>query len=300
MFLEILLAKKSGFCFGVKAAIDTTFKSIESSDNSQIYTYGPLIHNNQVIKELKKLGIESIDKLEDAKDSTLIIRSHGVPYEAYDEAKKLNINLVDCTCPFVRKVQRKAKEYYEMNYKIVIIGNPEHPEVVGINGWCSNEAIVIKDKCQVELLPCYDKICVVAQTTLTMDKWNIITEKLEKKTSNLKKFNTICLATKERQEACDEISRIADLMIVIGGHHSSNTQKLYNISKENCRNTIHIESANDLSLDSIEQYSKIGITAGASTPEWVIEEIITKLESKGGRLSNDYGKKSNGRNATRK
>jgi len=288
--MDIYIAPKSGFCFGVKEAIDKTFNSIKENEGKNIYTYGPLIHNNQVIHKLDMFGVKSIDNIEDAQNSILIIRSHGVPLRIYEKAKELNVELIDATCPFVRKVQKKAQEYYNMGYKIIIIGNPNHPEVIGINGWCNNEATVVENLEQVKKLSFYENICVVAQTTLTSKIWGELTGKLREKCNNFKAFNTICLATKERQEACKEISKLVNCMVVIGGLHSSNTQKLFSISKEHCDNTIHIESADDLPIDDLLGCKKVGITAGASTPEWVIDEVIKKLENKGGRIIYDYGK----------
>jgi len=285
--LEIIVAPKAGFCFGVKAAIDKTFRCIqENPEKLEIYTYGPLIHNNQVIEKLKELGVKATDDIGDAIGGILIIRSHGVPLEIYERAKKLDIKLVDATCPFVRNIQKIAHQYHLKGYKIVIVGNPNHPEVIGINGWCNNEAVVLGDSTGIDDLEKYDNMCVVAQTTLTKEKWDEVTNKLLSMGKNVKVINTICLATKERQEACEKVAREVDYMIVIGGYHSSNTQKLLEICQKNCNNCIHIETAEDLPLDEIEKAKKVGITAGASTPDWVINEVIKKLESKGGKVKN--------------
>ncbi|RKD27708.1 4-hydroxy-3-methylbut-2-enyl diphosphate reductase [Caminicella sporogenes DSM 14501] len=279
--MNIIVAENSGFCFGVKRAINKTFEA-SKKNKKKIFTYGPLIHNNQVINKLEKLGINSIEKIEDAKNSILIIRSHGVPLEIYDRAKEYDIELIDTTCPFVRKVQTIAKEYHEKDYQIIIVGNPNHPEVIGINGWCNNEAIIIESIDEANKLSVFDKICVVAQTTITLEKWNSITKKLKEKAREVIEFNTICLATKERQDACAKLAKKADIMIVIGGYHSSNTQKLYNISKKYCKNTIHIETAENLPLNIFNKDDIIGVTAGASTPEWIINDVINKLKEKVG------------------
>lgn len=277
--MKIIIAENSGFCFGVKKAISRTFDASRKS-RKNIFTYGPLIHNKQVIEELNSLGVKATDDIKEARDSILIIRSHGVSLEIYDKARQYNIELIDATCPFVRKVQKIAREHYEKGYQVIIVGNPNHPEVIGINGWCNNNAIIVENIQDVDILPNFRKICIVAQTTITFEKWDEITKKLKEKADEIKIFNTICLATKERQEACAKLASEVDIMIVIGGYHSSNTQKLYNISKKYCDKTIHIETFDELPLNLFNKDSVIGITAGASTPEWIINDVIKKLKEK--------------------
>ncbi|SHJ47642.1 4-hydroxy-3-methylbut-2-enyl diphosphate reductase [Paramaledivibacter caminithermalis] len=279
--MKIYVAQNSGFCFGVKRALRKTFEAVKQK-NRKIFTYGPLIHNDQVINKLKESGVNSVETIDDAKDSTLIIRSHGIPLDIYDKAKLNNIEIIDATCPFVRRVQEIAKEYYNNGYKIVIVGNPKHPEVIGINGWCDNTAYIIEEYNQINKIDTTQKMCVVAQTTITLEKWNSIVNELSKKVKELREFNTICLATKDRQEACAEIAKKVDLMIVIGGYHSSNTQKLFEISKNYCNNSIHIETADELPIELLDKCEKVGITAGASTPDWIINDVVKKIENKGG------------------
>lgn len=274
-----MIAENAGFCFGVKEAMTKTFSAIHKNKNGKIYTYGPLIHNNQVIHKLETMGVLSIDNLKDAKDHVLIIRSHGVPLKVYDLAKDYNIEIIDATCPFVRKVQKLAKEYYEKGYSIVILGNPRHPEVIGINGWCNNRAYIIEDITDLEKISNYDRICLLAQTTVTLELWNLVVNEIKKKAVVFDKFNTICTATKERQSSCEEVAKQVDAMIVIGGYHSSNTQKLLQISKKYCQNTYHIETAEELPIDHIKHLNKIGVTAGASTPDWIIKEAIKKMNN---------------------
>ncbi|MTI48145.1 bifunctional 4-hydroxy-3-methylbut-2-enyl diphosphate reductase/30S ribosomal protein S1 [Sporosalibacterium faouarense] len=274
--MKILIAENSGFCFGVSKAINTTIKEITNSNN-QIYSLGPLIHNLQETKRLEDLGLKVIDKVSDGKDSKVIIRSHGVPLEIYEQAKENSIELIDSTCPFVRKIQKKAKKFYEDGYQIVIIGSPNHPEVIGINGWCNNKAVIINCKDDIEDMSEYDKICIVAQTTLTQDKFKELSELVALKGNYVEIFNTICNATKQRQSACEKVAKESDAMIVIGGYHSSNTQKLVEISKKYCDNTYHIETVDELPTKVLSQFETIGITAGASTPEWIIKEVISKM-----------------------
>ncbi|WP_199873049.1 bifunctional 4-hydroxy-3-methylbut-2-enyl diphosphate reductase/30S ribosomal protein S1 [Inediibacterium massiliense] len=279
MILKIIVADNAGFCFGVKRAMNQTIDAIDKDHNKKIYTYGPLIHNHQVIDKLESMGVFAIEDIKKAQDKTLIIRSHGVPLNFYDSTHEHNIQLIDATCPFVRKVQKIAKEYYDKGYNIVIVGNPKHPEVIGINGWCNNQAYIIENLEAVSKLESLNKICVVAQTTITQELWNHVVEELEKKSTTLKTFNTICTATIERQKSCAQVAQMVDAMIVIGGYHSSNTQKLVQISKKYCKNTYHIETAEELPLEEIKKFDKIGVTAGASTPDWIIKEAIHKMNN---------------------
>lgn len=274
--MKILIAENAGFCFGVSKAINTTIKEIEKSYN-KIFSFGPLIHNSQEIKRLERMGLEIINDIKDGKNSKVIVRSHGVPLEIYEIAEKNDIQIIDSTCPFVRKIQQKAKRYHEMGYQIVIIGNPTHPEIIGINGWCENKAIIINCKDDIEHMSKYDKICIVAQTTLTQEKFNNLSKIIAEKGSEVKIFNTICNATYMRQSACEKVATKSDAMIVIGGYHSSNTQKLVEISKKHCNNVYHIETANELPFEEFIKYKVIGITAGASTPEWIIKEVVKKM-----------------------
>ncbi|QZY56890.1 bifunctional 4-hydroxy-3-methylbut-2-enyl diphosphate reductase/30S ribosomal protein S1 [Crassaminicella profunda] len=277
--MKIIIADNAGFCFGVKQAMNKTINAIGNTNSKKIYTYGPLIHNNQVINKLEGMGVSAVENLEDAKESTLIIRSHGVPIHIYDLAKQWNIEIIDATCPFVRKVQKTAKEYYDQGYTIIIIGNPKHPEVIGINGWCNNNAYIVQTLEDIDAIKHWEKICVVAQTTITLDLWNSVVEKLNEKATVFEKFNTICTATKERQKACGNVAKEVDAMIVIGGYHSSNTQKLVQIGKKYCKNTYHIETADELPIEELKNLNKIGVTAGASTPDWIIKEAIEKMNN---------------------
>lgn len=277
--MEIIVADHSGFCFGVKEAINKTFHAANEIKDKEIYTFGPLIHNSQVIDQLKSMGIDSIDKIDQKPNSTIIVRSHGVPLHFYEAAESHHVQLIDATCPFVRKVQNIAREYYLRGYCVVIVGDPKHPEVIGINGWCDNHAYIVQDEQSLNDVPNCKKICVVAQTTITQDLWNRITLNLESKAGIVEKFNTICIATKDRQSSCAKVASQVDAMIVIGGHHSSNTQKLVQISKKYCKNTYHIETVEELPMNQIINMKKIGITAGASTPDWIIKEVIDKMSN---------------------
>lgn len=280
--MEIIVAKNAGFCFGVKQAVDKAYSSVLKGDN-KLYSYGPLIHNKQVIEKLQDLGVEAVVDLDNISDeSSMIIRSHGVPLKIYNELEDKSIGIIDATCPFVRRVQKIVKDYYSKNYDIIIVGNPSHPEVIGINGWCDNSAYIIENIDKAKDIPKLKRACVVAQTTIKLELWNNVLNIINDFIEDLRPFNTICLATKERQDACKKLAKDVDIIIVIGGYHSSNTQKLYQISKKNCDHAIHIETAEDLDLKDLQGFEKIGITAGASTPEWIINDVVKKIEIKGG------------------
>lgn len=276
--MKIVLAKNAGFCFGVKRAVDKATETLMNS-NESIYSLGPLVHNKQVVEKFNRQGLKTIENPDEIKLGRVIIRAHGVPYGTYEKLSKNNIDIIDCTCPYVKSIHDKVKEYLQKGYKIVIIGDKNHPEVIGINGWCNNEGIVINDEKEAETLPHLDKICIVSQTTNRQEKFKALSEIISKKSDDVKIYNTICNATYLRQESCKELAKTVEAMIVIGGYHSSNTNKLVEISKKYCNNVFHIETLNDLPIDNIPKFQTIGITAGASTPDWIIKEVIDKMEN---------------------
>jgi len=278
---QIIVAENAGFCFGVRRAVEMTAE-YNNKNNTRVYTLGPLIHNQDVVKSLENQGIFQIGSNEISKlepGDTIIIRSHGVTPEIIDKLKQTGAKVVDATCPYVSSIQRKAKKYYKEGYQIIIVGDANHPEVIGINGWCDNTALVTKDGSNLGNLP--DKVCVLSQTTEKLSNFEKTLDKVSRLAKDVVSFNTICSATNERQSSADEVSRIVDLMIVIGGKNSSNTRKLYEICSENCSNTLLIENVSEMPEEAINNYEfkRIGITAGASTPDWVIEEVINKLKS---------------------
>lgn len=277
---EVILASQAGFCFGVKRAVDEA-RRLREKYNKPIYTLGPLIHNNDVVGKLEEHGIHSID-IEEAynlpADEVVVIRSHGVGKKVLQKLIKNGVIIENGTCPYVRNIQQKVEEYYNKGYNIIIVGDDQHPEVVGINGWCNNSALISKDGSNIDALK--GKVCVVSQTTEKQENWQRVLIKVISLCKEVVAFNTICNATEERQRAADDLSRNVDLMLVLGGYNSSNTTKLYEICKSNCENTYHVEKINNDILDMIsnEKINKIGITAGASTPEYVIEEAINKMK----------------------
>ncbi|MCQ2492618.1 MAG: bifunctional 4-hydroxy-3-methylbut-2-enyl diphosphate reductase/30S ribosomal protein S1 [Lachnospiraceae bacterium] len=279
---EVILAKTAGFCFGVQRAVDMAF---EQSGKKNAYTYGPLIHNEEVVSELEKNGIFCLDSLEDLlklEEGTIIIRSHGVEKKIYDYIEEKGLELVDATCPFVRKIHRIVAKEGEAGSQIVIVGNGNHPEVRGIMGWCPTPCVTIESPEDIERLEEFrdKKLCIVSQTTFNYKKFQELVEIIEKKEYNINAYNTICNATEERQLEARKIASEADAMIVIGGKNSSNTQKLYEISKKECPNTYFIQTLQDLDVEQFHGAKQIGITAGASTPKNIIKEVHVRMTEK--------------------
>lgn len=276
--MEIIRADHSGFCFGVKRAIDKTEEQIETAEKGRkIYTAGPLIHNRLVTDDLEERGVGIIDKPEDAEaGSIVIIRSHGEGRDFFERAEAEGLEIIDATCPFVKKIHMLVKEADQAGKKIVIIGDRNHPEVIGINGWCGNRAFIVGGREEADELP-EDSYFIVCQTTIKKDVLDQVTEVLSSKGMELEIKNTICNATTERQDACRQLSKNVDAMVVIGGRNSSNTRKLFDISQENCNNSFFVENIDDLPLKELQKYNRIGVAAGASTPECVIKEVIANM-----------------------
>ena len=278
--MEVRIAENAGFCFGVKRAMNMAWDELENKTSEKVYSLGPLIHNKQAVDKYKEKGLMEIDSLDNIpNDSKLIIRSHGVSENIYTESKSKNMDIVDTTCPFVKKIHDIVKEFSNKGYKIIIVGNAIHPEIIGINGWCNNEAIIINKEDEIDniCLDPNDKYCVVSQTTANLESFDKIVNKLKNRVEDLNVKNTICFATKERQLAAKDLAREVDCMIVIGGRHSSNTQKLVNICKDIVP-TFSIETKEELDRDMLEKFSVAGVTAGASTPDWIIDEVIEYLK----------------------
>ncbi len=277
--MKIILAKSAGFCFGVKRAVDTVYQQV-LLNHGKIYTYGPIIHNEEVVRDLEEKGVcvvETREQLKECRDGTVIIRSHGVGKEIYNLLKENQISYVDATCPFVRKIHQIVEQYSREDYHVVIIGNENHPEVEGIKGWSSNldATTVISTPQEAEnfLLKDGKKACIVSQTTFNNKKFQELVEILQKKGYDIIVLNTICNATQERQAEAKEIAKEVDAMIVVGGKNSSNTQKLFEICKKECENTCYIQTLGDLDLSKLRSINSVGITAGASTPNKIIEEV---------------------------
>jgi 4-hydroxy-3-methylbut-2-enyl diphosphate reductase len=276
--MEVFLAENSGFCFGVKRAIKIAFQTAREGHGS-VFTYGSLIHNPQVVEELEKKGVRPIDSLQEMEEGTVIIRSHGVPPRIISEAKSRGITVVDATCPFVRKAQELASSLQSEGYRVVVVGEADHPEVKGIVGHAGSKAVVLdyRDK-GPDLRLGSGKIGVIAQTTLLLDRFQMMVSRLLEVATELKIYNTICSATALRQESTLSLAEKVDLMIVVGGKNSANTSRLAELCRGVGKDTYHIETAIELESDWFHDDCKVGVTAGASTPDWIIDDVIHAIE----------------------
>ena len=279
---EVILAKSAGFCFGVQRAMDTVYAE---ADKKNVYTYGPIIHNTEVVNELESKGVKAVNDISEIPEpekSTVIIRSHGVSKVVYESIKNSGAKIVDATCPFVLKIHKIVKDASTEGDQIVIIGNEKHPEVEGIMGWSETPVHVVDtvEKAEKLKLDKSKNVRVVSQTTFNYKKFQDLVEIIKKKEYNICISNTICNATEERQNEARRIARRADAMIVIGDSSSSNTRKLYEICKTECQETFYIQTLSGLELDKLKSSDCIGITAGASTPNNIIEEVYTNVRRK--------------------
>lgn len=272
----IKTAESAGFCFGVERAVSLVYE--EAKDNKKVYTYGPIIHNEEVVRDLEEKGVKVINNVEELEASdagTIVIRSHGIGRDVQDKIEALGYQIIDASCPFVKKIHRIVSKESKDGRIIVIIGNSKHPEVQGIKGWCENDVYIVENKEDAENLciPDNSRVCIVSQTTFNYKKFEELVEIISKKRYDILALNTICNATEKRQKESRELAKISDAMVVIGGEHSSNTQKLYEICKNECKNTYYIQTVEDLNLAEIKSFKSVGITAGASTPNKIIKEV---------------------------
>ncbi len=277
--MKIKVAENSGFCFGVREAIRKTEELIadNSDGDTQIYTCGPLIHNKSVTDDLAGRGVKIAECLSDVEpESIVVVRSHGEPESFYREAAQQNLKIVDATCPFVSKIHRLVKQAREEGRNVVVVGNAKHPEVKGIAGWAGENCTVINSVEEAEGID-FDHITLVAQTTITGALWDSIANYLMEVKNDVVPMRTICSATDERQKSCEKIASQSDVMIVIGDRNSANSQKLFEIAQKNCKKTFFAENKNDLPLKQIEKCDRIGVAAGASTPERIIKEVISTM-----------------------
>ena len=284
--MEVIVAKTAGFCFGVERAVNKVYEQIEKT-SQPIYTYGPIIHNEEVVKDLEAKGVKVIADQKELEaltggEGVIIIRSHGVSREVYEIAEKKGLTIVDATCPFVKKIHRLVERECAAGNQVVIIGNEQHPEVEGIKGWGDAHTVVIQTPEEVEdFVPkAGAKLSIVSQTTFNYNKFKELVEKFFKKGYDILVLNTICNATQERQVEAKEIASKVDAMIVIGGKNSSNTQKLYEICLKECKHTYYIQTLGDFDPESVNSVRNVGITAGASTPKNIIEEVHANVRAK--------------------
>ncbi|MCD5401041.1 4-hydroxy-3-methylbut-2-enyl diphosphate reductase [candidate division NPL-UPA2 bacterium] len=277
--MKVELASHSGFCFGVKRAIKLAFQAADDEKAKPVYSLGPLIHNPQVVEELKRKGVKVIEDLKGIREGTLIIRSHGVHPSVLTEAEDAGLEIVDATCPLVKRVQDLAKILDEESYSVVIIGERGHYEVKALLGFAGDKALVIESLEEAKRVKKAKKLGILSQTTQSVDNFKEIVGELSLKVDEMELFNTICEATRKRQEATLDLSRKVDLMLVLGGHESANTRRLAQISQETGTETHHLETAEEINPGWLKGKEKVGVTAGASTPDWIIEEVLDKLKN---------------------
>ena len=282
--MKVTLAKSAGFCFGVKRAVNMVYEEVEKS-GEPIYTYGPIIHNDEVVKDFESKGVKLVKELSELAElpkGRIIVRSHGISRAEYEEMEGYGFAVVDATCPFVRKIHRLVDEHSANGEYVIIIGNPKHPEVCGIRGWVNGEDVSIlesAEEAEALILPENQKACIVSQTTFNYNKFKELVEIICKKGYDISVLNTICNATEERQTEARQIAKEVDAMIVIGDKNSSNTQKLFEICNTECENTYYIQTSRDMDYHLLESINNVGITAGASTPNNIIEEVSKNVRN---------------------
>ena len=286
--METIVGKTSGFCYGVKTTIEKTEKILEDNKSDEIYCLGELVHNKTIIDDFKAKGIKFVNDIEEAKKTT-IIRAHGIEKNIYEKAKRRNIELIDLTCPSVLKIHEIVEKYAKNDYYIFLVGKKEHPETIGTYSFCGKNSCIISKSSDVEKAlenfskTNLDKTLIIVQTTYSKKEFKEIVEKIKENLPQnilLEIKNTICKATELRQEETKSMSKKVDLMVIVGGKNSSNTNKLYEIAKANCKKAIFVETKEEIDKNTIRDFERVGIMAGASTPQKSIDEIIEKLKSK--------------------
>ncbi len=275
--MRISLAKHAGYCYGVQRALKLAREATNSS-TKPIHTLGPIIHNPQVVESLQGQGVNAVSSVDEVDSGTIIIRTHGVDPKIIKKVKDCGLELVDATCPFVAKAQQRVADLVKEGYNIIIIGERNHPEVVGLLAYANNQATVVESAKELDNLEIIGRTGVVVQTTQSLANLESILDVLLTKTKDLKVFNTICNATSQRQEAAAELSQQVDLMLVVGGKNSANTTRLAQICQKNNQETYHIETDDEIDELWLAGIEHIGITAGASTPDWIVQKVIDRLE----------------------
>ena len=282
--MQVVLAESAGFCFGVKRAVELVYREAKKH-KIPVYTFGPIIHNEEVVEDLERKGVHAVKDMEELSGlpkGVLVIRSHGISREIKEEIQGLGFQIVDATCPFVLKIHKIVEEYSKKGYHVLIIGNDSHPEVEGIKGWSlADRTTVLQTREEAEKfsLSPGEMVCIVSQTTFNYNKFQELVEIIQKKGYDILVLNTICNATEVRQKEAAEIAGRVDAMIVIGGRQSSNTQKLFEICKKECENTYYIQTLEDLDKKKFRSIDNVGITAGASTPNKIIEEVSENVRN---------------------
>jgi 4-hydroxy-3-methylbut-2-enyl diphosphate reductase len=274
--MNVILAKQAGFCFGVKRATQIAFEA--AGKDQKTYTLGPIIHSPQVVGKLEELGIRAVDSLDGLEEGTIIIRSHGVEQKEINEAQQKKLDIVDATCPFVKKAQEHVKSLSDAGYSVVVVGDAEHPEVQGIVSYGGEKVYVVASSDDVKKLPKMSKIGVVAQTTQSFENLKNVVSGCLQRGGEIRVYNTICDATAVRQEEAKVLAGRVGCMLVIGGFNSANTRRLLEVCAEIQPRTYHIETADEINPAWFTGVDQVGVTAGASTPKWIIDEVLNKIE----------------------
>jgi 4-hydroxy-3-methylbut-2-enyl diphosphate reductase len=274
--MNVILAKQAGFCFGVKRATQIAFEA--AGKDQKTYTLGPIIHSPQVVGKLEELGIHAVDSLDGLEEGTIIIRSHGVEQKEINEAQQKRLDIVDATCPFVKKAQEHVKSLSDAGYSVVVVGDADHPEVQGIVSYGGEKVYVVASSDDVKKLPKMSKIGVVAQTTQSFENLKNVVSGCLQRGGEIRVYNTICDATAVRQEEAKELAGRVGCMLVIGGFNSANTRRLLEVCAEIQPRTYHIETAAEIIPAWFAGVDQVGVTAGASTPKWIIDEVLNKIE----------------------
>jgi len=279
--MQVLLADEYGFCFGVERAVEMVEEALEEGDT--VRTLGPLIHNDQEMSRLETHGVSTVSEpVQIKRGETAVIRAHGVTPEVEQKLREKATKVVDATCPFVTKVQRLASRAAAQDRHVVVVGNPEHPEMIGVFGYAPEHAFVINDASEVANLPKLKSPLVVSQTTIKLKNFLDVAEAVKSKTDDeVQVVNTICSATRDRQDAARALSTVVDAFYIIGGRHSSNSRKLLAVCKEECEKSFLIETEDEINAEDLKGVEKVGVTAGASTPNWLIDKIINRLKAIG-------------------
>lgn len=278
MNFKIEVAPHAGYCYGVERAINMAKQALK--EGKDVVSLGPIIHNPIVVDELENMGLRVVGSVDEVPEgSTVVIRSHGVPPEVYEVLKEKNARIIDATCPYVRRAQIAAQKLSEEGYRILIVGEKDHPEVIGIKGYAGNGAIIVEDSNELKTLPFFKRLGVVFQTTQSLDIVDEIASEVVKKAYELKVFNTICSATTNRQNATKEIAKRADVVVVVGGRNSGNTKRLFEIARKINERTYHVEAEEELKVEWFRDARTVGITAGASTPKELIVRVSKAVES---------------------
>ena len=276
--MKILVAETAGFCWGVRRALDQAVDLAKTTDGP-LHTFGPLIHNSQVIEELANQNIHTVEQIEDLRGGVVLVRAHGIRPEVFDQLRATGAAVYDATCPLVRKVQKIITRYTDLEYDVVIVGDDHHAEVQGLRGYASDHCYVVADESEAAALPTFDKVCIVSQTTQNDETFNRVVEKIHEKARVVRALNTVCEPTRDHQTETIDLAKRVDLMVVVGGRHSANTCRLATLAAEQGAKVLHVEADLELSAENFYDCRTVGVTAGASTPEWMINRVVEKVAS---------------------